>query len=75
MNCPTMAALAPGVDVSGKIVLATSSRYAISSALKFALVPVLLLQPVKKALPPTSVPPKRSEMYCTASLLSIKFYF
>jgi len=41
--------------------------------LKAACVPVSLLQPVRKAFPPTMVPPKRREIYCTASLLFIIF--
>src|SRR6476660_474036 len=76
MNCPTLAAFAPGVLVAGKIVSATSSRYGISSSLNASVLVVsVFLQPVRNASAPTTAPPVSTAIIFKSSLLSIFFIF
>src|SRR6267378_1899004 len=71
MNSPVFAALAPGVLVVGRMVSAISSRYAISSGVKAALVLLAVFSvrhPVISALPPIrATPPNRKLTRRTAS--------
>ena len=72
MNWPTFASLAPGVDVFGKIVSATSSKKAISvSPNSFPAPASGFLQPARKNSPPITIPPVAAATIFNNSRLSI----
>jgi hypothetical protein len=74
MKAPTLAAFAPGVSVAGKIVSPTSFKKS-TSAWEKVIPFVLVLQPVKKASAPKTVPPIMMATLERASLLFIIKYF
>src|SRR6187551_447940 len=74
MNWPTLASLAPGVVVFGKIVSATSSKKAISDSVKVFETPTPasgFLQPARKNSPPITTPPVAAAIIFNNSRLSI----
>src|SRR6185312_559010 len=80
MNSPTLASLAPGVSVAGRMVSATSSRKAMSSLEKLVPAPPMflsgeLVQPDKNISAPTIVPPSNKPTRVSASLLFIVVIF
>jgi hypothetical protein len=74
MKAPTLAAFAPGVSVAGKMVSPTSFKKSTSAWEKVTPF-VLVLQPVKKASAPNTVPPMMMATLERASLLFIIKYF
>ena len=75
MNSPTLASLAPGVPVAGKMVSPTSFKNAISSfdKLKAAAFLSEVLQPEINASAPIKVPPNSNATLEMASLLFILY--
>jgi hypothetical protein len=76
MKSPTLAAFAPGVEVAGKMVSATSFKKLMSSAEKLRdALAAGFLHPDKKASAPSRVPPSKRVTADIASLLFINYLF